>query len=319
MHEHHPLNVGSSISAVGGQRQRPLLRAQRSDHGWRGLAHGGHRGHDAGGQGHHAGNRAAAARSSCSPSRTASGMLRGSDVYASDGTDAGTTLLGTVDSDGYGPAYPTVVGIEVLLPWRVLGLRERRLALGRHARGHLRLHGRRVRHRPGLPVPVRRSASPSLATRSSSPRSTRMPPATPSRGARAGSTSSTRARPTRRAGPRPRRRSPARRRSGQKLTGDKGAWTLEPNKYAYKWLRNGTPIPNATSTTYTPSTRGCGRPDQLPRHRLRDRRAQRGERRQRPGLRGRGGRDPDHPAAQPANARQARHSQRADRDARRPS
>ncbi len=45
---------------------------------------------------------------------------------------------------------------------------------------------------------------------------------------------------------------------GQKLTGDKGTWTLEPNSYAYKWLRNGTPIPNATSTTYTPSAADAG-------------------------------------------------------------
>ena len=45
---------------------------------------------------------------------------------------------------------------------------------------------------------------------------------------------------------------------GQTLTGDKGVWTLEPNTYTYEWLRNGTPIPNATGTTYTPSTADAG-------------------------------------------------------------
>ena len=45
---------------------------------------------------------------------------------------------------------------------------------------------------------------------------------------------------------------------GQKLTGAKGTWTLEPNRYVYQWLRNGTPIPNATGTEYTPSTADAG-------------------------------------------------------------
>jgi hypothetical protein len=44
----------------------------------------------------------------------------------------------------------------------------------------------------------------------------------------------------------------------QKLTGAKGTWTLEPNRYAYQWLRNGTPVPNATGTEYTPSTADAG-------------------------------------------------------------
>ena len=45
---------------------------------------------------------------------------------------------------------------------------------------------------------------------------------------------------------------------GQKLTGAKGTWTLEPNRYTYQWLRNGTPIPNAIGTDYTPSTADAG-------------------------------------------------------------
>jgi ELWxxDGT repeat protein len=42
---------------------------------------------------------------------------------------------------------------------------------------------------------------------------------------------------------------------GQQLTGNPGAWTLEPfNEYAFQWLRNGVPIPgtNATSSAYKP-------------------------------------------------------------------
>jgi hypothetical protein len=45
---------------------------------------------------------------------------------------------------------------------------------------------------------------------------------------------------------------------GQKLTGAKGTWTPEPNHYVYQWLRNGTPVPNATGTDYTPSTADAG-------------------------------------------------------------
>jgi hypothetical protein len=44
----------------------------------------------------------------------------------------------------------------------------------------------------------------------------------------------------------------------QKLTGAKGTWTLEPNHYVYQWLRNGTPVPNATGTEYTPSSADAG-------------------------------------------------------------
>ena len=213
VHEHHPLNVGTSIStgrptatsSTTCPTIRPPVRrsgARKAPTPRRGWSRTSRRA------------RAGSGQIQLFPFKDGFGMLRGSDVYASDGTDAGTTLLNTVDGDGYGPALPDGGGIEVLLPWRILPLRERRLALGRHPAGTFALTaGAFDGGPPGLPV--RRSLRRSWATRSSSPRSTRTPSATPSPAARAGSTSSTPARPTRPAGPRPRRRSPARRRSGR--------------------------------------------------------------------------------------------------------
>jgi len=37
---------------------------------------------------------------------------------------------------------------------------------------------------------------------------------------------------------------------GKKLTADAGSWTPEPSEVAYQWLRNGNPIPGATSSSY---------------------------------------------------------------------
>ena len=81
---------------------------------------------------------------------------------------------------------------------------------------------------------------------------------------------------------------------GQKLTGDKGAWTLE-NRFTYQWLRNGTPVPNAYGTTYNVSTADVGAQVTFRVTAVGDRRAQHRQRRQRPGHRGRRPRRPRTP------------------------
>ena len=188
--------------------------------------------------------------------KDAFGLLRGSDVYVSDGTDAGTALLGKVDGDGYGPAFPTVVGSRFyfrggLSPygsvvWRSDGTAAGTFALtagafdgvapGHPFAGPFAQLGDKViftgqyPHAVGDPVPT--TARRIYVLDTSQPDETRRATTAPSITG-----------------------TPA---VGQKLTGDKGIWTLEPNRYTYAWLRNGTPIPNAVSTTYTPSTADAG-------------------------------------------------------------
>jgi ELWxxDGT repeat protein len=190
------------------------------------------------------------------PFKDGFGMLRGSDIYVSDGTDAGTTLLGTVDGDGYGPAYPTAIGSRFYFRggfspygsplWRSDGTPAGTFALTAGAfdgtntgspfagppvqLGDKIIFTAQYPHAVGDPVPG--SARRIYVLDTSQADETR-------RATTAPSISGTAA-------------------VGQKLTGDKGIWTLETNKYAYKWLRNGTPIPNATTTTYTPSTADAG-------------------------------------------------------------
>lgn len=255
VHEHHPLNVGSSVSdwAVNGNvlyyvPNDPTTGAEV----WRT-------------EGTEATTRVV---KDITPGPTGSGqirlvpfkdgfaLLRGSDVYVSDGTDAGTTLLNTVDLDGYGPTYPTVVGSRFYfrggfsphgsVVWRSDGTAAGTFGLTAGAfdgvapgnpdagppvqLGAKVIFTGRYPHAVGDPVPTsaRRIYVLDTGQADETRRATTAPSITGT---------------------------PA---VGQKLTGDKGAWTLEPNKYAYKWLRNGTPISNATSTTYTPSTADAG-------------------------------------------------------------
>jgi ELWxxDGT repeat protein len=184
------------------------------------------------------------------------GMFRGSDIYVSDGTDAGTTLLGTVDGDGYGPAYPVVVGSRVYfrggfsphgsVMWRTDGTATGTFGLtagafdgvtpGNPDAGPAAQLGNKViftaqyPHASGDPLPA--SARRIFALDTSQADETRQATVAPSISG-----------------------APA---VGQKLTGAKGTWTLEPNHYVYQWLRNGTPIPNATGTDYTPGTADAG-------------------------------------------------------------
>jgi ELWxxDGT repeat protein len=187
---------------------------------------------------------------------TGFGMLRGSDIYVSDGTDAGTTLLGTVDLDGYGPAYPVVVGSHAYfrggfspygsVMWRTDGTAAGTFGLtagafdgvtpGNPDAGPAAQLGSKViftaqfPHASGDPVSVNARRIYVLDT--SQADETRQATVAPSISG-----------------------TPA---DGQKLTGAKGTWTLEPNHYVYQWLRNGTPVPNATGTEYTPSSADAG-------------------------------------------------------------
>jgi ELWxxDGT repeat protein len=184
------------------------------------------------------------------------GMLRGSDVYVSDGTDAGTTLLNTVDIDGYGPGYPVVVGSRAYfrgglgpygsVMWRTDGTAAGTFGLtagafdgvtpGNPDAGPSAQLGSKViftaqyPHAAGDPLPA--SARRVYVLDTSQADETRQAAVAPSISG-----------------------TPA---VGQKLTGAKGTWTLEPNRYVYQWLRNGTPIPNVTGTEYTPSTADAG-------------------------------------------------------------
>jgi hypothetical protein len=184
------------------------------------------------------------------------GMFRGSDIYVSDGTDAGTTLLTTVDLDGLGPAYPVVVGSRVYfrggfspygsVMWRTDGTAAGTFGLtagafdgavpgnpdaGASAQlGNKVIFTGRYPHAAGDPFPA--AARRIYVLDTSQADETRRATVAPS----IAGTSAV----------------------GQKLTGAKGTWTLEPNRYAYEWLRNGAPIPNATATEYTPASSDAG-------------------------------------------------------------
>jgi ELWxxDGT repeat protein len=184
------------------------------------------------------------------------GMFRGSDIYVSDGTEAGTTLLNSVDGDGLGPAFPVVVGSRVYFRggfspygsamWRTDGTAAGTFGLtagafdgvtpGNPDAGPSAQLGSKViftaqyPHASGDPIPASARRISVLDTGQAD--ETRQATAAPSISG-----------------------TPA---VGQKLTGAKGTWTSEPNRYIYKWLRNGTPIPNATGTEYTPSSADAG-------------------------------------------------------------
>ena len=185
------------------------------------------------------------------------GMLRGGALYVSDGTGPGTTLLGQVDGDGYGPDHPLATGGHIYFRggfspfggavWRSDGTPGGTFALtagpfdgatsGAPMAGPFVQLGSKViftahyPHPPGDGIPGNARRIYFLDT--TQPDETRQATAAPSI---AGT-------PT----------------VGQKLTGNRGTWTREStNKYAYEWLRNGTPIPNATGTEYTPQAADAG-------------------------------------------------------------
>jgi ELWxxDGT repeat protein len=184
------------------------------------------------------------------------GMLRGAELWVSDGTDAGTKQIGRVDNDGYGPGHEKVVGSRIYfrggysgwgsVVWRSDGTAAGTFALtagafdgvkaGHPYAGPFAQLGSKViftaqyPHAAGDPLPssVRRvyaidTSQPDITRRATSAPTISGTPAV-----------------------------------GQALRGDKGIWTLEPNRYAYQWLRNGTPIPNAKADTYRLNTADAG-------------------------------------------------------------
>lgn len=182
------------------------------------------------------------------------GILRGSEIYASsDGTAAGTSLLGEVDGDGYGPNTPVVLGgrgyfVGGFTPfgqalWRTDGSAAGTIALS--AGGF-----------DGTGATGGNPSSQSLAVLGSKLVFFGRDPSTNNNGnvklyvidTAQGDVTRAATTPPSISG------SPV---VGQTLTGDKGAWTLE-SRFAYQWLRNGAPVPNANGTTYSVSTADVG-------------------------------------------------------------
>ena len=213
------------------------------------------------------------------------GMVRSSGVYTSDGTDAGTIEVADVDSDGHGAAFlgvansrgyfrggfspfsgavwrtdGTVAGTgaltagefnlatpgKVLFPGPLTALGNKVIFFGQYP------------HAAGDPAPA--GARRMYVLDTTQPDPVRQATAAPSISG-----------------------TPA---VGQLLTGNQGAWTLEPyNEYAFQWLRNGVPIPgsNARASQLQTDCRRRRYSAQLPGHHDRDRPAQRSDRRQLPG------------------------------------
>ena len=180
------------------------------------------------------------------------GVLRGSDVFSAlDGTDASTTLLATASGDGIGPNSPLSKGAvayfvagftpfgQVL--WRTDGTSAGTGALtaggfdgigatsgGPSAQSlavlgdKLIFFGRDQTATSDVKLYVVDTSLPDeLRQNTTAPTITGTPAA------------------------------------GQVLTADKGVWTRE-NTFTYAWLRNGTPIPNATGLSYTVAAADAG-------------------------------------------------------------
>jgi ELWxxDGT repeat protein len=182
------------------------------------------------------------------------GILRGGEIYASsDGTAAGTSLLNTVDGDGYGANTPVVLGdrgyfVGGFTPfgqalWRTDGSPAGTIALS--AAGF-----------DGTGATSGSPAAQSLAVLGSKLIFFGRDPSTNNTGAvKLYVIDTTQGDVVRQATTPPSiSGSPV---AGQVLTADKGAWTLE-NRFTYQWLRNGTPVPNATGTSYNVSTADVG-------------------------------------------------------------
>lgn len=182
------------------------------------------------------------------------GILRGSQIIASsDGTEAGTSLLGAVDGDGYGPNTPVVLGdrayfVSGFTPfgqalWRTDGSPAGTVALsaggfdgtgatsGSPAAQSLAVLGSKLLFFGRDPSTNNSGAVKLFVIDTTQPDEVRQATTAPSISG-----------------------VPA---VGQVLTGDKGAWTLE-NRFTYQWLRNGAPVPNAVGTAYNVTTADVG-------------------------------------------------------------
>jgi ELWxxDGT repeat protein len=186
--------------------------------------------------------------------RAGVGILRGGEVFASsDGTDAGTSLLNTVDGDGYGANTPVVLGDRAFFVggftpfgqalWRTDGSPAGTIALsaggfdgtgatsGSPAAQSLAVLGSKLIFFGRDPSTNNTGAVKLFVIDTTQPDEVRQATTPPSISG-----------------------SPE---VGKVLTGEKGAWTLE-NRFTYQWLRNGTPVPNANGTTYYVSTADVG-------------------------------------------------------------
>ncbi len=181
--------------------------------------------------------------------RAGVGMLRGSDIFYSDGTDAGTVKVGEADGDGYGPNTPVVRGEQAYFV------------------GGYSPFGQAVWRTDGTPGGTNAitaggfdgsangcTCAQSLAVLDDKVIFFGRAPGTPDAGdLKLFYLDTTPADETRQATtPTTVTGTPA---VGQTLTANKGAWTREANnKYEYAWLRNGVPIQTPLGifqTTYT--------------------------------------------------------------------
>ncbi|RYB92919.1 hypothetical protein EUA93_00240 [Nocardioides oleivorans] len=175
------------------------------------------------------------------------GLLRGSDVFvSSDGTDAGTALLGSVDLDGVGPNTPVVLGDRAYFVagatpfgqavWRTDGTEAGTFPLtaggfdgtgaasGSPSAQTLAVLGSRLIFFGRDPGTNASGAVKMYVLDTTLPDEQRVATVAP---AVTGT--------------------PA---VGSRLDVSRGTWSGRPTTFTYQWLRNGQPIANATSPSY---------------------------------------------------------------------